>query len=90
LRAPQPPYRGNPVRVGPYTVLAGGTRYLESADLDKADVLVPLTGCKELNFGELYLLTAEEQPSGITSLSPGKTHKVLVGKLPDFGGVPDN
>ncbi len=88
--APQPPYCGNPVQVGPYIVLAGGTRYLESSDLDKADVLVPLTGCKELNFGELYLLTAEEQPSGITSLSPGKTHKVLVGKLPDFGGVPDN
>ena len=89
-RAPQPPYRGNPVRVGPYTVLAGGTRYLESADLDKADVLIPLTGCKELNFGQLYQLTAAEQPSGITAFTPGKTYKVLVGKLPDFGGVPDN
>lgn len=89
-RAPQPPYRGNPVRVGPYTVLAGGTRYLESSDLDKADVLIPLTGCQELNFGQLYELTAEQQPSGITTFTPGKSYKVLVGKLPDFGGVPDN
>lgn len=89
-QAPQPPYRGNPVRVGPYTVLAGGTRYLESADLDKADVLVPLTGCPELNFGQLYELTAEQQPSGITAFTPGKSYKLLVGKLPDFGGVPDN
>lgn len=88
--APQPPYRGNPVRVGPYTVLSGGTRYLQTADLDKADVLVPLTGCDELNFGQLYEVTSKEQPSGITALSPGKTHKVLVGKLPDFGGAPDN
>ncbi len=90
LRAPQPPYRGNPVRVGPYTVLAGGMRYLESSDLDKADVLIPLTGCKELNFGQRYELTAAEQPSGITAFAPGKTYDVLVGKLPDFGGVPDN
>lgn len=88
--APQPPYRGNPVRVGPYTVLAGGTRYLESSDLDKADVLIPLTGCPELNFGQLYELTAEQQPSGITTFAPGKSYQVLVGKLPDFGGVPDN
>ncbi|MFA6211410.1 MAG: hypothetical protein WC714_18385 [Candidatus Obscuribacterales bacterium] len=88
--APQPPYRGNPVRVGPYTVLAAGTRYLQTADLDKADVLVPLTGCDELTFGQLYELTAAEQPSKITALAPGKTYKVLVGKLPDFGGVPDN
>ena len=88
--APQPPYRGNPVRVGPYTVLAGGTRYLESSDLNKADVLIPLTGCQELNFGQLYELTAEQQPSGITAFAPGKSYQVLVGKLPDFGGVPDN
>jgi len=89
-RAPQPPYRGNPVRVGPYIVLAGGTRYLEGSDLDKADVLIPLTGCAELNFGQLYELTAEQQPSGITAFTPGKSYQVLVGKLPDFGGVPDN
>lgn len=88
--APQPPYRGNPVHVGPYTVLAGGTRYLESADLDKADVLIPLTGCQDLNFGQLYQLTAAQQPSGITAFTPGKTYQVLVGKLPDFGGTPDN
>jgi hypothetical protein len=88
--APQPPYRGNPVPVGPYTVLAGGTRYLESSDLDKAEVLIPLTGCQELNFGQLYELTAEQQPSGITAFAPGKSYQVLVGKLPDFGGVPDN
>ena len=88
--APQPPYCGNPVQVGPYIVLAGGTRYLESSDLDKADVLIPLTGCQELNFGQLYELTAAEQPSGITAFVPGKTYKVMVGKLPDFGGVPGN
>jgi hypothetical protein len=78
------------VPVGPYTVLAGGTRYLESSDLDKAEVLIPLTGCQELNFGQLYELTAEQQPSGITAFAPGKSYQVLVGKLPDFGGVPDN
>lgn len=36
-------HRGEPVRVGPYTVLAGGTKDLVSEDLEKADLLVPLT-----------------------------------------------
>jgi hypothetical protein len=40
---PHPQHRGQPVRVGAYTVLAGGTRDLHPNDLAKADVLVPLT-----------------------------------------------
>lgn len=35
-------HHGEPVRVGPYEVLAGGTQYLETADLEKADILIPL------------------------------------------------
>jgi hypothetical protein len=36
-------HTGNPVRVGAYTVLAGGTAYLRAEDYRKADVLVALT-----------------------------------------------
>lgn len=88
--APLPPYRGHPVKVGPYTLLAGGTRYLEPADLAKADILVPLTGCAELNFGETYTVNSTCQPKGITDLEEGRDYTMLVGRLPDFGGVPDN
>jgi hypothetical protein len=40
-------HRGNAVRVGPYTVLAGGLRYLTAEDFAGADVLVPLTQLKQ-------------------------------------------
>lgn len=88
--APKPPYRGHAVAVGPYFVYAGGTMYLQSEDLAKADVLVPLTGCAELEFGRTYTVGAEAQPSKITPLEPGRSYTILVGRLPDFGGVPDN
>jgi hypothetical protein len=88
--APEPPYRGHAVSVGPYTVFAGGTMYLEPGDLSLVDVLVPLTGVAEYEFGTTYTVTSEQQPSGITALEPGRSYTMLVGRLPDFGGVPDN
>jgi len=36
-------HAGEVVPVGPYEVMAGGTMYLQSQDLQRADVLVPLT-----------------------------------------------
>lgn len=39
---PHPAHRGGPVRVGRYTIYAGGTRYLQPEDLDRADVIIPL------------------------------------------------
>lgn len=87
--APMPPYRGHAVSVGPYTVFAGGTIYLQSSDLNLADVLVPLTGVAEYEFGATYTVTSARQPSGITALEPGRSYTMLVGRLPDFGGVPD-
>ncbi len=48
-------HRGQSVKVGPYSVLAGGTRYLQPADFEGVDVVVPLTndlGC--LAFGGRY------------------------------------
>lgn len=39
---PQCSHRGEPVNVGPYQILAGGTRYLQPEDLDRADIVIPL------------------------------------------------
>lgn len=39
---PQCSHRGEEVRVGPYSIMAGGTRYLQPQDLAHADVIVPL------------------------------------------------
>lgn len=91
-KAPLPPYRGHAVAIGPYKdqILAGGVQYLRPEDLAKADILVPLTGVREFEFGETYTVSSEHQPSGITALEPGRDYTMLVGKLPDFGGVPDN
>lgn len=90
LQAPKPPYRGHVVQVGPYQVLAGGTMYLQPEDLAKADVLVPLTGVAEYEFGSTYQIRSAQQPSRITALEEGREYTMLVGRLPDFGGVPDN
>ena len=68
-KAPLPPYRGHAVRVGPYQVLAGGTMYLRPEDLEKADVLVPLTGVPEFRFGEIYQVSSATQPTGITAFA---------------------
>lgn len=51
---PHPRHTGEPVRVGPYEVLAGGTRDLTADDLEKADVLVPLAGGAPFAFGREY------------------------------------
>lgn len=52
-------HRGNPVRVGPYTVLAGGTQYLQPEDFSKADILVPLTERIPVGvFGSFYEILA--------------------------------
>jgi hypothetical protein len=40
--------------VGPYTVLAGGTRDLTEEDLERADVLVPLNGEAPFALGRAY------------------------------------
>lgn len=59
LLRPAHSHRGNPVRVGPYTVLAGGTQYLQSEDLSQADILVPLTDRIPVGvFGSFYEILA--------------------------------
>ncbi len=66
-------HRDNPVRVGTYTIMAGGTQYLRPGDLDHADLIVSLTG----HMGHNTLLTF------------GKRYHVLAGTMVDFGGVPE-
>ncbi len=66
---PNPPshfcsHRGEEVRVGDYTILAGGTQYLQPADLRKADLLIPLTGDRPIpfEFGKRYQVLAAILP----------------------------
>jgi len=54
LPPPHPAHRGEPVCVGPYLVLAGGTRDLREEDLEKADVLVPLARDAPFALGRAY------------------------------------
>lgn len=42
LAVPHCNHTGQPVAVGPYTIMAGGTRYLQPTDLAKADFIIPL------------------------------------------------
>ncbi len=52
-------HRGGKVRVGKYTILAGGTQYLRSADFGKADLLIPLTQWNTVwEFGRRYQVLA--------------------------------
>lgn len=51
-------HRGEPVRVGPYSILAGGTRDLRPEDLEKADLLVPLLEDVPFAFGRRYQILA--------------------------------
>lgn len=52
-------HRGNAVPIGPYTIFAGGTDYLEATDLAKADILVTLTQkMPPLQFGRRYDILA--------------------------------
>jgi len=87
---PRPTYRGDAVMVGPYQVYAGGIDYLHSEDLNQVDVLVPLFGADEFPFGTTYTVTSEQQPSRITALQRGRSYSMLVGRLPNEGGVPDD
>lgn len=50
--APQCQHRGSLVPVGPYTVLAGGTLYLEPEDLQKAEIVIPLSGKVPAGLGQ--------------------------------------
>ena len=54
LQPPHQEHRGEPVLVGRYTVLAGGTRDLTDEDLRKADVIVPLAGNAPFALGRAY------------------------------------
>lgn len=47
-------HRGEPVKVGRFTVLAGGMQYMEPKDLKKADILVPLLERTPLPLGEEF------------------------------------
>jgi hypothetical protein len=59
------PHRGDPIRIGKYTLLAGGTRDLLEEDLGKADVLVPLAGFAPFEFGKRYtIISATMQDMG--------------------------
>jgi hypothetical protein len=87
---PRPTYRGDAVKVGPYQVYAGGIVYLRSEDLTQMDVLVPLFGADEFPFGETYAVTSEQQPTRIPRLPRGRHFTMLVGRLPELGGVPDD
>lgn len=52
-------HRGEPVQVGPYTILAGGTRDFQLGDMEKAELLVPLHhGFAPLAFGKRYQILA--------------------------------
>ncbi|MFN3077426.1 MAG: hypothetical protein ABT940_11190, partial [Alphaproteobacteria bacterium] len=64
LTSPHPPHRGEPVRVGPYAIGAGGTRFLRPEHLDNADVLVPLAEEEvlPLRFGRRYVVLAAPLP----------------------------
>lgn len=55
---PHPEHRGAPVQVGPYVIYVGGTRYLTAADLEKFDLLVPLTESVPYGFGKKYQVLA--------------------------------
>lgn len=68
-------HRGNPVRVGEYTIYAGGTQYLTLADLAGGyDMLVPL-----MKVPESWRETETFHPAAF------KCHP-----LEDFGGVSDD
>jgi hypothetical protein len=59
IKSKHPTHRGEPVRVGSYEILAGGTRDLKSQDLEKADVLIPLLdGLPKMSFGKSYQILA--------------------------------
>lgn len=60
LYSNHPEHNGKPVKVGPYEVLAGGTRDLVPHDFEKADILIPLLDywSAKLAFGKHYEILA--------------------------------
>ena len=67
-------HRGNPVRVGQYTIFAGGTNYLGLEDLLEFDVVISLT----------YVSVKTRK------LLVRRGVKLKYHPLKDFGGVSDN
>jgi|AGTN01.3.fsa_nt_gi hypothetical protein len=99
-------HRGQEVKIGPYTILLGGTQYFEAGDADKADVLLPLTDTP-LKFGGNYRIGGGEPTPfpagfpqqtgyprellrGLPPLTEGKTYPVLAGTMVDFSPPPSN
>lgn len=75
-----PPHHGAPVRVGPYTILAGGTRDLLPDDLEKADELIALTEqLPKLHFGQT--LTTMHAPLKDFGGVPGNWKDFLLQKV---------
>ncbi len=93
LPKPHQPHRGEPVKVGAYTIFLGGTQYLRAEDLAVADVLLPLTEVP-LAFGSWHQLQQTDpslsQIRGLPPFELNKVYNVLAAPLKDFGGVPDN
>ena len=61
LRPQQPPpcsHRGEAVKVGPYTIYAGGMQYFKQGDADGFDLLIPLTWSAPFDFGKRYQVLA--------------------------------
>lgn len=59
MKKPHPYHIGDPVDVGPYTVLVGGYQDLLPEDLEQADILVALTSqLPEVAFGKEYRIIA--------------------------------
>lgn len=85
-------HRGQEVKVGPYTILLGGTMHFEAGDADKADVLLPLTETG-LEFGSSHQIVASDDlPADLRRRMPpltaGKTYSVLAGTTVDFQPPP--
>ncbi len=51
-------HRGEPVRVGPYEILAGASWDLKPEDLDKADLIIPLDSKLPMRIGQKVTLLA--------------------------------
>lgn len=80
------------VKVGPYTILLGGTMYFQAGDADKADVLLPLTETG-LEFGSSHeIVGSDDLPPllrrRMPPLTAGKTYQVLAGTTVDFQPPP--
>lgn len=84
-------HRGEPVKVGRYTVFLGGTMYLKAEDLRDADILVPLTEVS-WQFASSHVIDSSSPGVGnrqmLPSLERGRSYQVLAAPLVDFGGVP--